>query len=415
MRRAVQGGALTAVALGLVPIGSQAQNAPRQSVGLEEIVVTATRRSESVQDIPVSVVAFGKQQMDVQGVKAIDDIARLSPSVQFSRGGGFGSDLGNAISIRGMGAVAGPATTAVYIDDTPTQVGATIASGSFTDNAYPMLFDIDRVEVLSGPQGTLFGSGSEGGAVRFIQSAPNMSDSSMYSRTEASATTYGAPSYEAGIAGGAPIIQDKLGFRASVWTRHTGGYVDLASPYTGQVLNSNNNYQDAISARLALGWQVTDGLMVTPSFYYQRIKSNGAGSFYFPSDDVGKNPVMVPGPFGPTPDSVWINQPYGDPQNGKYVDLHQLNQPATQTMKLSAVKVEWALPNDMELFSNTSYYERDQKGTTDFAPLEVAFWDGTSIWPADPTWLFPGHDKQGNEFFTQEVRLQSTNDDARLK
>ncbi len=405
MRRHVRNGVSSGVALAVCavlygPSGVQAQQAQADdSVALKEVVVTATRRVESAQDVPISISVFGQEQMDVQGVKAVDDIARLSPSIQFSRGGGFGSDLGNAISIRGMSASAGPATTGVYIDDTPTQVGATIASGSFTDNAYPMLFDIERVEILNGPQGTLFGSGSEGGAVRFIQPAPNMSKTSVYARSEASYTTYGAPSFEAGVAGGSPIVQDKLGFRASVWGRHTGGYIDHVNYYNGNVMNPNNNYQDAFAARLAFGWQPVEGLMITPSFYHQKIKANGANAFYFPSDGIG--------------DAI-INQPWGDPAHGKYVDLHSLNQFGNQTMDLSSLKVEWTLPHDLQLFSNTSYYKRKQDGVTDFAPLEAAFW-ANALWPQNPTWTFPGADGQGNRFFTQEVRLQSTDKDARLK
>ncbi|MGC4030005.1 MAG: TonB-dependent receptor [Steroidobacteraceae bacterium] len=390
--------ALAVCAALYVPATVQAQ----ESVGLEEIVVTATRRAESAQDVPVSVAVFGQEQMDAQGVKQIDDIARFSPSVQFGRGGGgFGSGLGNSISIRGMSATAGPATTGVYIDDTPVQVGNIIASGSFTDNAYPMLFDIERVEVLSGPQGTLFGSGSEGGAVRFIQPGPNMTKSSMYARTEVSGTTYGAPSYEAGVAGGAPIVEDKLGFRASIWSRHTGGIVDRVNYYTGNVENRDNNYSDALSARFALGWKPFDELTITPSFYYQRTKDNGAGgnAFYFPSDGIG---------------DVMVNQPYGNPNKGDYVDLRALNQFGNQTLKLTALAIDWQLPHDMRLFSNTSYYQRTQDGLTDFASLEAAFWGG-ELWPADPAATFPGYDTQGNTFFTQEVRLQSTNDNARLK
>jgi len=397
LRRAVSGGIALLISAALyAPMGVQAAT---DSAGLEEVVVTATRRAESVQDVPVSVTVFSQEQMDIQGVKQVDDIARLSPSVQFGRGGGFGSDLGNFISIRGMGSFSGPATTGIYVDDTPTQVGATIASGSFTDNAYPMLFDIERVEVLNGPQGTLFGSGSEGGAVRFIQPAPNMSKSALYARTEVSGTTYGAPSYEAGIAGGAPLVPDVLGFRASVWTRHTGGYVDHVDYYTGNTVNPDNNYQDAVSLRLALGWQPVEGLMITPSFYYQRIKANGDNMFYFPSDGIGD--VILP-------------QPYGDPEHGDYVSLKQLNQFGRQTMKLGSLKIDWTLPHSMELFSNTSYYRRAQSGLTDFAPLEAAFW-ANAVWPPDPKMTFPGADGQGNRFFTQEVRLQSTDSDARFK
>lgn len=361
VRRAVSGSVALAVCAALyAPAAVQAQT---ESVGLEEIVVTATRRAESAQDVPISVTVFGQEQMDAQGVKQIDDIARLSPSVTFDRGNtGFGSGLGNSISIRGMGASAGPATTGIYIDDTPVHVGNIIASGSFTDNAYPMLFDIERVEVLGGPQGTLFGSGSEGGAIRFIQPGPNMTKSSLYARTEVSGTTYGAPSYEAGVAGGAPIIENKLGFRASVWSRHTGGIVDRVNESTGQIIKRNANYSDAVSARFALGWKPTEDLTITPSFYYQDSKANGAGgnSFYFPSDGVG----------------IVVDQPYGNPEKGDYVDLRRLKQWGKQTLKLTALQIDWALPHDMSLFSNTSYYVRKQSGLTDFGSLEAAFWGG---------------------------------------
>lgn len=404
VRRTLTGSVALAVCAALyAPAGAWAQE---EVAGLEEVVVTATRRAESVQDVPISVAVFGQEQMDVQGIKQIDDIARLSPSLQFSRGGGgFGSELGNAISIRGMGASAGPATTGVYIDDTPVQVGATIASGSFTDNAYPMLFDIQRVEVLNGPQGTLFGSGSMGGAVRFIQPAPNMDKSSVYARTEVSSTEYGAPSYEAGLAGGAPLVDGKLGFRASVWGRHSGGYIDHVDYYTGKTINPNNNYSDAVSARLALGWQATDSLMITPSFYYQRVKANGANAFYFPNDETAADPDIA---------AVDQLQPWGNPGAGDYVDLHQLNQYSNQTLKLSALQINWQALDNMELFSNTSYYERKQAGVTDFGSLEAANWAGV-LWPADPTMVFPGHDSQGNKYLTQELRLQSTDADARLK
>src|SRR5262245_60575649 len=200
--------------------------------------------------------------MDVQGMKGVDDIARLAPGIHFTRGGGFGSDLRSDISIRGVRSTAGAATTGVYIDDTPIQVGSVLASGNFADNAYPRLFDIQRVEVLRGPQGTLFGSGSEGGTVRFITPAPSLTKASAYVRSEVATTQYGAPSYEFGAAGGAPIIEDKLGFRASAWTRHDGGYVDWVDYYTGQTKQKNNNWTDSTSARVAFAWAPMESLTI---------------------------------------------------------------------------------------------------------------------------------------------------------
>jgi outer membrane receptor protein involved in Fe transport len=225
---------LTLATLLLAPLsGHAAQSTTTDSAGLEEVIVTATRRAESIRDVPASIAAFGQQQMDIQGMRDVDDIAKFTPGVQFGRGGGFGADLDTGISIRGIssGGVGG-ATTGIYIDDTPIQARSTAASGNFSSNAYPRLFDIERVEVLRGPQGTLFGSGAEGGAIRFITPEPSRESWSSYVRSEIGFTQYGAPSYEAGVAGGGPLVEGKVGFRASVWTRRDGGYVDRRSWYT---------------------------------------------------------------------------------------------------------------------------------------------------------------------------------------
>src|SRR6185437_5647101 len=244
-----------AVALSAAAAAQAQTSTPQASDSLEEIVVTATRRAESIQDVPVSVTAFSQAQMDVQGVRAVDDIARLAPGIHFQRGGGFGSDLNSSISIRGVASSAGQSTTGIYIDDTPIQVGATVPSGNFSVDAYPKLFDLERVEVLRGPQGTLFGSGSEGGTIRFITPQPSLTKSSLYVRSELSQTEYGDPSYEVGVAGGAPIIEDQLGFRGSIWTRRDGGYVDAVDYYTGKITAPNNNWTGSFSGRFALGWQ----------------------------------------------------------------------------------------------------------------------------------------------------------------
>src|SRR6266567_2572671 len=176
------------------------------SGGLEEIVVTATRRSERLQDVPISVMAFSQEKLDSQGLHNIDDLVRTSPGVNFQRNGmssaGNYNDEGSDINIRGVDSAAGTATTGIYIDDTPIQTRK-IGFGSI--NAFPALFDLDRVEVLLGPQGTLFGAGAEGGVVRFIAPEPDLKKPTGYARADIASTDGGAPSYEGGAAFGAPI------------------------------------------------------------------------------------------------------------------------------------------------------------------------------------------------------------------
>jgi iron complex outermembrane recepter protein len=395
------------------PALAQNADAPAVTGGLEEIVVTATRREESVRDVPISIAVFSEKQMDVQGIRGIDDIARLAPGVTFTRtANGFGNDLGNSISIRGISSTgAGASTTGVYIDETPIQVGAVLASGNFADSAFPKLFDVQRVEVLRGPQGTLFGSGSEGGTVRFITPAPSLTDSSAYVRSEIATTQYGAPSYEIGAAGGAPIIDGKLGFRASVWTRRDGGYVDWVDYYTGSTLSKDNNWTDSTSARLALAWQVTDNLLITPSFYFQNIEANGSGSFYLPSD--GLTGTAAGNAFKPPSQIPVFEQPYGDVGDGDYVDIHQVQQWGKQQLTLPALKIEYSF-DKFQLVSNTSYYERKQSGQTDFGFFQGGIFAGQLF--ADPVFnKNPSLDHQDNRFVVQEVRLQSTDADSPLK
>ena len=171
------------------------------------------------------------------------------------------NDEGSDINIRGVDSTAGTSTTGIYIDDTPIQTRH-IGFGSI--NAFPALFDLDRVEVLRGPQGTLFGAGAEGGVVRFIAPEPEAQQISGYARADAATTEGGAPSYEGGAAFGAPIIDDVLAFRASVSFRRDGGWVDrvelhavaehpvaLPTPvYNGDDHQPNANSSETTTARL---------------------------------------------------------------------------------------------------------------------------------------------------------------------
>ena len=236
--------------------------------GLQEIVVTAERRSERLQDVPVSVEVFTQEKLEAQAVRGIDDLARLSPGVTFLRNGAYTTSSGAAsdIAIRGIDSIAGAATTGLYIDDTPIQ---TRHINVTSQNPYPALFDLERVEVLRGPQGTLFGAGAEGGAVRFISPEPGLTNSSGYYLSELSTTAYGDPSYAVGAAAGGPIIDDKLGFRVSASYRHDGGWVNRVDFATGDTVQPRSNYQQISTLRGALTYAMTESLSITASLYYQ--------------------------------------------------------------------------------------------------------------------------------------------------
>ena len=176
----------------------------------------------------------------------------------------------NLLSIRGIYSGGGAATTAIYIDDVPVQVRVGIVG--LVGATLPAVFDLDRVEVLRGPQGTLFGSSAEGGAIRFITPEPSLDEYSGYSRADVGYTDDGAPSYEAGAAFGGPIVADELGFRVSAWHRRDGGYVDHISAIPGgyDLPRFELERQRCACARR---WpsRPPSSLKITPSLYYQHL------------------------------------------------------------------------------------------------------------------------------------------------
>jgi len=161
------------------PVADESQ-ATESEGSLKEIVVTATRREESLSKVPVSVSAYSQDTMDTLGVKDMSDLVRFIPGVSIDQTGT------NAISIRGISSSGGAGTTGIYIDDTPIQMRSV---GFNPDDALPKTFDLQRVEVLRGPQGTLFGAGSEGGTVRYILTPPSLTQDSTYLRSEVSYTS----------------------------------------------------------------------------------------------------------------------------------------------------------------------------------------------------------------------------------
>ena len=350
-----------------------------------EIIVTATRQREFLSRVPASVSAFTQKSIETQGIKDISDISRFAPDLQFSRGALGASPAGSSISIRGIASSTGTSTTGIYIDDTPIQVRR---NGYTSRNAFPTLFDLERVEILRGPQGTLFGSGSEGGAVRFITPAPSLTTYSTYERAEISTTQYGAPSGEIGAALGGPIVTDRLGFRVSAYVRRDGGYIDHVDYFTKQVTDKNSNYQDSIALRAAITWTPTDWLELTPSVLYNKQHFNDLSNYWLQSSDKSK---------------------------GRFVNENAAETPDRQHFTLSAFRAEASL-GAARLISNTSYFKRKEAADSDFTELDVqtgGFPTGVDYpqEPGVPDISFQ-RDRQAN--FTQEVRVQKADPEGWL-
>lgn len=186
---------------------------------IEEIIVTAQMREQALNDVPLSINAYPEETLERKGVVAFTDVVKIIPGASF--GQAF-SPTNTTLTIRGVG---GRATTdpsvAFYIDETPFAVPAYSFSPP-TD-----MFDIERVEVLRGPQGTLYGLGSMGGAVRVLTADPSHEDGfSGKAQVSWADTKDGEPSYRGNIALNLPVVEDTLTARIVLGYREDGGFVD---------------------------------------------------------------------------------------------------------------------------------------------------------------------------------------------
>ena len=363
-------------ALGQTGARVESGQSTAQPVMAGDILVTATRASTALSRVPISISAYDQRSMDTQGVRTVDDITSMTPGVTFNRGA-----RSSTVSIRGITSTIGAATTAVYIDDTPTQ---TRSVGNSPTNAYPRVFDLERVEILRGPQGTLFGASSQGGSIRFITPKPNMASTSLYGRTEFSVTEQGEPNYEAGIAYGAPILEDKIGFRASLWYRRDGGYVDRYTPATfpattPTLVKRNVNHNEALVGRLAVGLHLGEDIRITPSVYFQRENAPATATFF---------------------------NTYSEPGKQQYRNGYTFDPFVKDRFYLPALLVE-ADVGDVSFVSNTSYYDRKFDSYSDYTYYDAALYGSKLTAVTLPGQTATAFFRNTQKNFSQEVRLQS--------
>jgi len=382
--------------------------APATQAVLEEIVVTAERRTERLMEVPMSIAAFSQDKLDQQGLRSVDDLTRVSPGVTFLRNGagstGNYNDEGSDVAIRGIDSSAGASTTGIYLDDTPIQ---TRHLNFGTVNPFPALFDLERVEVLRGPQGTLFGAGSEGGTIRFLTPEPSLTTFSGYARAEYGTIDGGGQNYEAGVAIGGPVIDGVLGFRVSASFREEGGWVNRVTyaPPSGIVVNTaafgpatvysgsptisgiaekNANWHDTATLRAAFKWQPSGNLAFEPSVYVQTLHINDTGAY-------------------------WLN--LSDPASNTYNNGNAQRDPSTDPWYIAALKINWDLPG-ARLTSNTSYFSRSQHSVSDYSQWLPSVYALNqyqyAVDGAKDSAIFA--DRQDN--FTQEIRLASTGSQA---
>lgn len=269
-RRSLSATALTAIAL--TPFYASAADGDRGSM-MDEIVVTASKREESVQDIPYNITAATGDALEKIGAVDLTRLARIVPGMATVDRGPRENTI---VAIRGLtvdesspsGNDSG-GTVAAYINDTPINLDF-------------KLLDINRVEVLRGPQGTLYGAGSLGGTIRYITNKPDTSEISaeahgkLYTTKESSGV-----SYDVDAVINLPIIKDKMAFRAVFGYVDEKGFIDynhiLVDPENSLATKKvqDLNFEKTISVRASILLDVNDDIEVMASYFYQQTKTGG--------------------------------------------------------------------------------------------------------------------------------------------
>ncbi|WP_341207345.1 TonB-dependent receptor [uncultured Sphingomonas sp.] len=352
-----------------------------------DIVVTAQRTAEPLAKVPSSVVALSRGRMDQLGVRDFADIAQLTPGVRLR------PEI-NQIAIRGLASNAGAATTGVYLDETPIQV-RTFGEGAAS--ALPLVFDLDRVEVLRGPQGTLFGAGSMGGTVRYITPQPSLTRTDVYGRAELAFTQGGAPTWEAGAAVGMPIVEGVAGLRIATDYRRAGGWVDRRDAATNALVDKDANRTMIATTRATLRIEPAPGVAITPSVYYQRRERADT-------------------------DQYWESR--SDPTAHRYVNANPVPLANRDRFVLPSLAIGYDGPG-FSVVSNTAWFDRRQTRYYDNTLYNFAGYEdrvGQLLTADGPnfTILPRGLRSDGailntQRNFSQELRIQSADPTARVQ
>jgi len=272
----------SAVMLALSPAHAQ------QATSLEEIIVTAQKRTENLQQVPVSIQALGTEKLEELNVADFDDYVKFLPSVSYQTfGPGFALVYMRGVASGGDGNHSGPLpSVGVYLDEQPI----TTITGALDLHMY----DVARVEALAGPQGTLYGASSQAGTIRIITNKPDPSGFSASYGVEANTVAGGDMGYL-----GEGYVNVPLGEKAAIrlvgWARKDGGYIDnIAYQRTwpacadsglvpvedcttdsSRLAKKNFNEVDTFGARAALRIDLNDNWTVTPTIMAQSMEADG--------------------------------------------------------------------------------------------------------------------------------------------
>ncbi len=344
---------------------------------LEEVVITAQRRSEDIQSVPISVTAIDNRTIERESLNTLADLAREVPGLAVvSTGPGQ-----NILIMRGISSTAGTTgTVGFYLDDTPIQASSNAAMLAGRGVIDPALFDLDRIEVLRGPQGTLYGSSSMGGTIKYVTAQPDIGRFSAKSVSTLSDTDGGGVNVEQAGAVNLPLNR-RAALRLTAFYRHSDGFIDRYDVAPTDFPNINPgmvardiNTENTTGMRGVLRLDAGDGLVITPSLIFQETRLGGAFNFDSPQGNFG-NLIQARDVAEPTTQKNWIG-----------------NIVVRKTFRA------------FELMSSTSYYDRDIQLVEDGSNVLYAFFSSngqTAVVPAFVTGNYR------NKEWTQEIRFTS--------
>ncbi len=385
---------------------SQAASARKPAqTAIEEVVVTAEKRASTVQSTPLSITALSGRQLQQAGITTVGQVVDTVPGLSIRSSGPGQTEL----EARGLSSSGGSSpTVGFYLDETPLTPPAASLNGKVVID--PDLFDLARVEVLRGPQGTLYGAGSMGGTIKLLTNPPDFSGFYGQVDTTLSGTAGGGANPTGKIMVNIPIVDDKVALRLVAEEKYVSGWIDrivddpfplpvnpspACAPYLectrGNVTAvpsrtiPNVNDEHLQSARASLLLKPTPDLTIDTTFLYQRIDLGGYNEFDIPP---GSSTALA------------HYQPY------------DLAEPFSDDFKLFSTTVNYNL-DFATLTSATSYWERDERQTQDASEAIYSLLNSFGLSPAGyvPT-TFTEEDL--SDQFSEELRLAS-NGTGRLK
>jgi iron complex outermembrane receptor protein len=401
-------------------------DADESGLSLQEVVVTATRRAVSAQDLPISITAVSGAELEQSGIVDVAELAHSMAGVNYTDKGPFGGVNGSTLIIRGLNsegtggqiALASPVIppVATYVDDTPLYVNL-------------RLQDIDHVEILRGPQGTLYGSGSLGGTIRFVQNAPDLTGFDARAEATLSDTQHThAPNEDVNAMLNLPVA-DTVAVRINAGWSYDAGFINQPNLYVlnpagapasaepGNVFSPPEkfgedgvNHYEYRNARVALLWKPNETFHAQLSYYYQL---NTAGGF--PSAATStlafNQPIAAANlpPNPPPPALQVVPQLYNSPVPAGVDELSSATnslQGTKDKVDLGALAMEYDL-GFATLTSDTSWAHHNNSTHSDLTALYTNFSFYQNFYGQNPRSFIQGYDQLDDRVVTQEVRLAS--------